>query len=115
MKNSLKCEKCGTVLKKACQRELWWCPECKEVARDERKFKDCAVVRVQSKFGWMCRLKILFTGRVVSKIKVYTENIIGDTKTEAVAWVPPLFSRRTKGVHLSYEVADRGNPPFPSI
>lgn len=46
-------------------------------------FKDCVTVRAVSTMSWIDRLRILWTGIVVTHVRTVTENEVGDSRTAA--------------------------------
>jgi hypothetical protein len=46
-------------------------------------FKDCVTVRAVSTLSWVDRLRILWTGIVVTHVRTVTEHEVGDTRTAA--------------------------------
>jgi len=49
-------------------------------------FKDCVTSRVVTSFSWLDRIRILWTGIVVTHIRTVTEYEVGETITDAVCY-----------------------------
>ncbi len=54
--------------------------------------RDCIVIRIEIRFSFMHRLKLLLTGRFMVETKTATENIIGGHVTASTGYpMPPKF------------------------
>lgn len=51
------------------------------------RFKDCISVQTITVMSWADRLRLLFTGVVVTHTRTVTENEVGDSKTASVCYV----------------------------
>lgn len=51
------------------------------------EFKDCITLRSVSRFTWIERLRLMWTGIVVTHARIVTENEVGDSRSAAVCYV----------------------------
>jgi hypothetical protein len=52
-------------------------------------FKECVVSRIHADLSFMDRLRVLFTGRVLTDVMIACENEIGEHKTNSTFSVKP--------------------------
>ena len=51
------------------------------------EWKDCVTVRSVTSFSWLDRLRVLWTGIVVTHVRTVTQHEVGDTRTAAECYV----------------------------
>lgn len=59
-----------------------------------KTYEDAVITNIRTELSLADRLRVLWHGQVLGKVRVETEHVVGATSTEAELWIPPIIPRK---------------------